>query len=71
VATKIFAPKRLEDKMEAKDQNMIWMTDEKDFFSLIEEKLEEQGYEVLETMPPSKLSTSRLSSDRSSNRFAY
>ena len=70
--------------MEAKDQNMIWMTDEMDFFILIEEKLEEQGYEVLETLAPSRMSSSRLSSDRmgrstlksiftdrSSNRFAY
>ena len=70
--------------MEAKVQNMIQMTDEMDFFSLIERKLEEQGFEVLETLPPDRLSYERLSSDRtsrngmklifanrSSNRFAY
>ena len=69
--------------MEAKVQKMIQMTDEKDFFTLIERKLEEQGFEVLETLPPDKLSYERLSSDgtsrngmklifanRSSNRFA-
>jgi hypothetical protein len=59
--------------MEAKDQNMIWMTDELDFFTLIERKLEEQGFEVLETLFPDSLSD-RLSSNkmgRSSNRFAY
>jgi len=50
--------------MEAKDQNMIWMNDEMDFFTLIEKKLEEQGFEVLETLPPSRPATDRLSSDR-------
>ena len=65
--------------MEAKDQNMIWMTDEMDFFSLIEKKLEEQGFEVLETLPPDSLSIDRTVMDRmksmfdkrSSSRFAY
>ena len=70
--------------MEAKDQNMIWMTDELDFFTLIDKKLEEQGFEVLETSLPDRLSSDRLSSDRtegstlktiftnrSSGRFAY
>lgn len=70
--------------MEAKDQNMIWMKNEMDFFTLIERKLEKQGFEVLETLPPDRLSTDRLPSDRmdgsrvklifayrSSNRLAY
>lgn len=70
--------------MEAKDQNMIWMKDEMDFFTLIERRLEEQGFEVIETLPSDRLSTDRLSSDklegnrlklifayRSSSRLAY
>lgn len=39
-------------KMEAKDQNVIKMKDEMDFFTMIEKKLEQQGFEVLETLPP-------------------
>ena len=70
--------------MEAKDQNTIWMKNELDFFALIEKKLEEQGFEVLETSLPNRLTSDRLSSDRtkgsilksifakkSSGRFAY
>lgn len=52
--TKIFALKELEDKMEAKVQNIIRMKDETDFFSLIERKLKKLGFEVLETLPPDK-----------------
>jgi hypothetical protein len=51
VATKIFAHKELEEKMEAKGQNMIKMKDEMDFFTLIERKLEKEGFIVLETLP--------------------
>lgn len=58
-------------KMEAKDQNMIWMKDEMDFFSLIERKLEEQGFEVIETLPPDRLSTDRLEGNRLKSIFAY
>ena len=50
--------------MEAKDQNMIWMKDEINFFTLIERKLEKQGFEVLETLPPDRLPSGRLSTDR-------
>lgn len=58
---------------------MIKMKDEMDFFSLIERKLEEQGFEVLETLPPDRLSLDRTSRNRlksnfahrSSSRFAY
>ena len=53
VATKIFAHKELEEKMEAKDQDMIELKDEMEFFILIEKKLEQKGFKVLETMPHS------------------
>lgn len=60
--------------MEANDQNMIKMKDEMDFFTLIERKLEQQGFEVLETLPPDRNSRNRLKSNftyRSKSRFAY
>ncbi len=38
--------------MEVEDQNLLTMKDERDFFALIEKKLEQQGYQVLETLPP-------------------
>ncbi len=50
--------------MEAKDQNTIKMKNELDFFALIEKKLEENGFEVLETSIPNRLTSDRLSSDR-------
>ena len=52
MATKIFAHQELEEKMEAEDRNPLTMKDERDFFALIEKKLEQQGYQVLETLPP-------------------
>jgi hypothetical protein len=51
VATKFFARKELEEKMEAKDQDTIELKDEMEFFILIEQKLEQNGFKVLETMP--------------------
>ncbi len=36
--------------MEAKDSRKTWITDEREFFALIEARLRQQGYEVLETM---------------------
>jgi hypothetical protein len=64
--------------MEAKDQNMIWMTDEMDFFTLINKKLEEQGFEVLETLSPEGLSSDRMDdtlklifANKSTDRFAF
>jgi hypothetical protein len=50
--------------MEAKDQNTIRMKNELDFFALIEKKLEEKGFEVLETSLPKRLTSDKLSSDR-------
>lgn len=51
MTTKIFARKELEEKMLAKDQKTIEMKDEREFFILIEKKLEKNGFKVLETMP--------------------
>jgi hypothetical protein len=66
-------------KMEAKVQDTIWITDEMDFFAMIEKKLEVQGFEVLETLPPgrqipdshSRNRVKQILANRSSNRFAY
>jgi len=74
LTTKIFALKELEDKMEAKGQNMIRMKDEKDFFSLIERTLEKLGFEVLETLPPDRNSRNNaeaIFTYRSTSRFTY
>jgi len=74
VPTKIFAHKELEEKMVAKDQSMIRMKDEMDFFTLIERKLEEEGFRVLETLPPdgnTKNKSDPLFTARSSSRFNY
>jgi hypothetical protein len=38
--------------MEAEDQNLLKTKDERDFFALIEKKMEQQGFQVLETLPP-------------------
>jgi hypothetical protein len=53
VATKIFARRELEEKMEAKDQDTIELKDEMEFFILIEKRLEQKGFKVLETVPHS------------------
>jgi hypothetical protein len=74
VATKIFVHNELEEKMEAKDQNMIKMKDEMDFFILIERKLEQEGFRVLETLPPDRNRKDKSESfftTRSTSRFAY
>jgi hypothetical protein len=66
IATKIFAHQELEEKLEAEDQSIIKMKDEMDFFTLIENKLEQQGFEVLETLPPDDNSR-----DKSNAIFSY
>jgi DNA-binding response OmpR family regulator len=38
--------------MEEKGSKILMVKDEKEFYSLIEERLEKQGYEVFETTPP-------------------
>lgn len=57
--------------MEASDQNMIKMKDEMDFFTLIERKMEQQGFEVLKTLPPERLSSDRKEGNRLKLNFAY
>lgn len=60
--------------MEAKGQDTIKMKDEMDFFSLIERKLEQQGFEVLETLPPdqnSRDNSKKILTYRTTSRFAY
>lgn len=42
----------LKEYMEKKGSKILKVRDEKEFYSLIEERLEEQGFEVLETSPP-------------------
>jgi hypothetical protein len=74
LTTKIFVLNELEEKMEAKGQDMIKMKDEMDFFSLIERKLEQQGFEVLETLPPdqnSRDNSKTILTYRSTSRFAF
>ena len=59
--------------MEAKDHSMIKMKDEMDFFSLIERKLEREGFKVLETLPPQRNLSKKCKSVftyRSMKRFA-
>lgn len=38
--------------MQAKVRELITLKDECEFFDLIEKKMKEQGFEVLETLPP-------------------
>jgi hypothetical protein len=53
----IFLPARREgnsvgEKMEAKVSRVITLKSEIDFYDLIEKRLEQQGFEVLETLTP-------------------
>lgn len=41
----------LKIQMEEKGSKILMVKDEKEFYSLIEERLEKQGYEVFETTP--------------------
>ncbi len=54
MATKFFARKKLEEKMEAEGRRFLKMKDERDFFALIEKRLEQHGFEVIETLPPDR-----------------
>lgn len=38
--------------MEDKDREMLEMKDVKEFFTLIEKKMEKEGFKVIETLPP-------------------
>ena len=74
LATKIFVLNELEEIMEAKGLDVIKMKNEMDFFSLIERKLEQQGFEVLETLPPDhngKNSSKTILACKSPRRYAY
>lgn len=42
----------MKEQKEKKGLRILWARDEKEFYSLIEEKLEEEGFEVFETSPP-------------------
>ncbi len=39
----------LKKKKQGKGLKILWAKDEKEFYSLIEERMEEQGFEVFET----------------------
>jgi hypothetical protein len=41
----------LKEQMETKGLKILMIKDEKEFYSLIEERMEEQGFEVFETFP--------------------
>lgn len=41
----------LKEQMETKGLKIFWVEDEKEFYSLIEERMEKQGFEVFETFP--------------------
>jgi len=42
----------LKEYKETKGSEILFVRDEKEFYSLIEERMEEQGFEVFETSPP-------------------
>jgi hypothetical protein len=42
----------LKEQKETKGSKILWVRDEKEFYSLIEERMQERGYEVVETGPP-------------------
>ena len=52
----------LKEKKKFMGSKILWVRDEKEFYSLIEERLEKQGYEVFET-------SQLLSRDSGSIRF--
>jgi hypothetical protein len=41
----------LKEQMETKGSKILMVKDEKEFYCLIEERMEEQGFEVFETFP--------------------
>jgi len=43
----------LKQEQEMKGSKILFVKDEKEFFSLIEERMEKQGFEVFETSLPS------------------
>jgi hypothetical protein len=53
----------LKERKERKGLRIFWVRDEKEFYSLIEEKMGEQGFEVFETSPLISKMTAPFSSD--------
>ncbi len=72
-----FLPERGEgnsegEKMEAKVNRVITLKSEIDFFDLIEKRLEQQGFEVLETLTPqSERKPKESLAHRFVSRFGY
>jgi hypothetical protein len=42
----------LKEQMERKGSGILFVRDEKEFYSLIEERMEDLGFEVFNTSPP-------------------
>ena len=42
----------MKEQKESKGLKILWAKDEKEFYSLIEERMEDLGFEVFETSPP-------------------
>jgi len=60
------------EKMEAKVRDAITLKSEIDFFDLIEKRLEQQGFEVLETLTlQSERKTKESLAQKFVSRFAY
>jgi len=51
----------MEKRMEAKVRELVTLKSEREFFDLIEKKMKEQGFEVLETLNPTKEEKPRFS----------
>ncbi len=60
------------EKMEAKVRDAIILKNEIDFFDLIEKRLEQQGFEVLETLTSQRVRKTKESLvQKFFSRFAY
>lgn len=60
------------EKMEAKVKDAITLKSEIDFFDLIEKRLEQQGFEVLETLTSQRVRKPKESlAHKFVSRFAY
>lgn len=51
----------MEKRMEAKVRELVTLKSECEFFDLIEKKMKEQGFEVLETLKPKEEEKPRFS----------
>ena len=52
----------MKEQMETKGSKILLVKDEKEFYSLIEERMEKQGFEVFETSlsPPREIDSVRV-----------